>query len=381
MTDNTQHEALRFTKKPVTIEAIQWTGENLREVITFTDGHTDTRSHHAGMAWEAYADLVARDGLKIYTLEGKMLANVGDWIIRGVKGEFYPCKPDIFEASYSPAALVEAQQAAPSAAVALSDDLRDRLVAISEAVADQDDRAAQAMLREILAAPQPSPTAQADSQPAVDESYKQALGSKNCMQCCVSYMLGLPLESVPEFATAGGWDRFASFAESQGYAAVMLPGNREFEADYLASGTTARGTSHMVGMNDGKLVHDPHPSNAGLVEVQCVWLLAKKATPQRHHDERAAFEASAKAYTSNVRFERDEHDYADMTASLLWHGWKLRAARAPADSVLEDAARYRMLRRGQHWSVINGVGDTLRAEELDAAIDAARSKAKEGGAA
>ena len=63
------------------------------------------------------------------------------------------------------AALVEAQQPATSAAVALSDDLRDRLVAISEAIADQDDRAAQAMLREILAAPQPSPTPQADSQP------------------------------------------------------------------------------------------------------------------------------------------------------------------------------------------------------------------------
>jgi len=95
--DNQQgaQEALRFTKKPVTIEAIQWTGKNLREVITFTDGPPDTRSHHAGMAWEAYADLVARDGLKIYTLEGKMLANHGDWIIRGVKGEYYPCKPDI----------------------------------------------------------------------------------------------------------------------------------------------------------------------------------------------------------------------------------------------------------------------------------------------
>ena len=48
----------------------------------------------------------------------------------------------------------------------------------------------------------------------------------------------------------------------------------------------------------------------------------------------------------------------------------------PEDAL--DAARYRMLRRGQHLSVINGVGDTLRAEELDAAIDAARSKAKEG---
>ncbi len=105
-------EALRFTKKPVTIEAIQWTRKNLRAAITFTDGPPDTRSMHAGMAWEAYADLVARDGLKIYTLEGKMLANVGDWIIRGVKGEYYPCKPDIFEATYSPAAQVEALSAA-----------------------------------------------------------------------------------------------------------------------------------------------------------------------------------------------------------------------------------------------------------------------------
>lgn len=54
----------------------------------------------------------------------------------------------------------------PSATVALSGDLRDGLVAISKAIADQDDRAAQAMLKEILAAPQPSPTAQADSAPA-----------------------------------------------------------------------------------------------------------------------------------------------------------------------------------------------------------------------
>ena len=92
--------AMWFTKKPVTIQAIQWTGENLREVITFTDGPPDTRSHHAGMAWDAYRDLVARDGLKIYTLEGKMLASPGDWIIRGVKGELYPCKPDIFEMTY-----------------------------------------------------------------------------------------------------------------------------------------------------------------------------------------------------------------------------------------------------------------------------------------
>ena len=64
--------------------------------------------------------------------------------------------------------LPGAPQPVPSAAVALSDDLRDGLVAISKAVADQDDRAAQAMLKGILAAPQPSPTAQAaESVPAI----------------------------------------------------------------------------------------------------------------------------------------------------------------------------------------------------------------------
>lgn len=108
-------EARLFTKKPVTIAAIQWTGKNLREVIAFTDGPPDTRTTHAGMAWEAYTDLVARDGLKIYTLEGKMLASPGDWIIRGVKGEYYPCKPDIFEATYSPAALAAGQATAAQA--------------------------------------------------------------------------------------------------------------------------------------------------------------------------------------------------------------------------------------------------------------------------
>lgn len=95
----------RYRKKPVVIDAIQWTGDNLRDVICFTDGPPDTRTNHAGMMWEKYEDLVQRDGLKIYTLEGTMNANIGDYIIKGVKGEFYPCKPDIFAATYDPADL------------------------------------------------------------------------------------------------------------------------------------------------------------------------------------------------------------------------------------------------------------------------------------
>lgn len=92
-----------YRKKPVVVKAVQWTGENLREVIAFTDGPPETKSHHAGMMWEQYEDLVRKNGLKIYTLEGKMDASPGDWIIKGVKGEFYPCKPDIFAATYDPA--------------------------------------------------------------------------------------------------------------------------------------------------------------------------------------------------------------------------------------------------------------------------------------
>lgn len=89
-----------FRKRPVVIQAIEWTGGNLRQVITFTDGPPDTRSMHAGMKWEEYCDLVGKEGLKIYTLEGVMKADVGDFIIKGIKGEHYPCKPDVFSRSY-----------------------------------------------------------------------------------------------------------------------------------------------------------------------------------------------------------------------------------------------------------------------------------------
>lgn len=89
-----------YRKRPVVIEAVQWTGDNLNKIITFTDGPPEVRSMHAGEKWEDYEAIVKRDGLKIYTLEGVMSANVGDWIIKGVKGEFYPRKPEIFTATY-----------------------------------------------------------------------------------------------------------------------------------------------------------------------------------------------------------------------------------------------------------------------------------------
>ncbi|MFB4472159.1 hypothetical protein ACDI16_04280 [Oceanobacillus caeni] len=76
----------KYRKKPVEIDAIQWTGDNVKEVSNFISG-THSILPFAGIVF-------------IETLEGKMEANVGDYIIKGVKGEFYPCKPDIFKQTY-----------------------------------------------------------------------------------------------------------------------------------------------------------------------------------------------------------------------------------------------------------------------------------------
>ncbi|MDO8415507.1 MAG: hypothetical protein Q7S87_04780 [Agitococcus sp.] len=91
---------MKFRKKPVVIEAVKWTGENLFEIITFISEKPDLRGQIASDKWHEYKDIVKRDGLIIKTLEGQHIANIGDWIIKGVQSEFYPCKPDIFEATY-----------------------------------------------------------------------------------------------------------------------------------------------------------------------------------------------------------------------------------------------------------------------------------------
>lgn len=80
-----------FRKKPVVITAIQWTGDNVNAI------------------WDAFgAECIYGptetnpDWLLIDTLEGRVRASLGDWVIRGVAGEVYPCRSDIFEATYEP---------------------------------------------------------------------------------------------------------------------------------------------------------------------------------------------------------------------------------------------------------------------------------------
>lgn len=107
----------RYTKKPVTIEALQWTGDNLAEVLQFTGKHPDFNKWFS--SFEDYKNHVESNGFifKILTLEGSMKAAVGDYIIRGVHGEYYPCKPDIFDKTYEPESSNNAIQAAKVEAV------------------------------------------------------------------------------------------------------------------------------------------------------------------------------------------------------------------------------------------------------------------------
>lgn len=85
----------KFRKKPVIVEAVQLLPETVQECYDFVGAK--------GNFPECGMGIDPADGqFKITTLEGVHIASVGDFIIKGVKGEFYPCKPDIFEATYEP---------------------------------------------------------------------------------------------------------------------------------------------------------------------------------------------------------------------------------------------------------------------------------------
>ena len=74
----------QYKKKPIIVSAVKWDGGNLQEINTFTDNKA----------------MVKNNVLIIPTLEGAMAAEVGSYIIKGVKGEYYPCRGDIFEDTY-----------------------------------------------------------------------------------------------------------------------------------------------------------------------------------------------------------------------------------------------------------------------------------------
>lgn len=83
----------KFRKKPAVIDAFLWTGgpDQTEDPEWIVEAIKDGKVHFA---------VIGGPAMFIETLEGQMKASSGDWIIRGVKGEIYPCKPDIFELTY-----------------------------------------------------------------------------------------------------------------------------------------------------------------------------------------------------------------------------------------------------------------------------------------
>lgn len=86
---------MKYRKKPVVIEAFKWTGGPEQT----EDPEWITEAIKKGTAYFLHSG-TPKAKMMIKTLEGLMMARLGDYVIQGIKGEIYPCKPDIFEASY-----------------------------------------------------------------------------------------------------------------------------------------------------------------------------------------------------------------------------------------------------------------------------------------
>lgn len=92
---------MEFVKKPIVIEAVQWKIDNVEEVVALQNDASPVLTFSG-------------DNVLIETREGTMMADPDDWIIRGIAGEIYPCKPEIFEATYEQVvALGEEEPTAP----------------------------------------------------------------------------------------------------------------------------------------------------------------------------------------------------------------------------------------------------------------------------
>jgi hypothetical protein len=90
---------MKFRKKPIIIEAKQLTPETAEEVGEWCGAKKCVKDSYNSYLW-GWGLPIERRSLSIDTLEGEMSASIGDWIIQGIQGEFYPCKPDIFALTY-----------------------------------------------------------------------------------------------------------------------------------------------------------------------------------------------------------------------------------------------------------------------------------------
>jgi len=96
-----EEHVTRWRKKPVVIEAAQLTRQVAYDCLR--TGQPFAFGRRLSGDWHEGRGIVYNAWVTIDTLEGRMRCEIGDWLIKGIKGELYPCKNDIFEATYEPA--------------------------------------------------------------------------------------------------------------------------------------------------------------------------------------------------------------------------------------------------------------------------------------
>lgn len=104
----------------------------------------------------------------------------------------------------------------------------------------------------------------------------------NCTEAALATLLGLKLSDIPDFPHESPyqfWEALDDYLQSIGYVRLMMGNNYVPECNYLASGPSSRGCSHMVVMYEGKLAHDPHPSREGLLQVDVVHMIVPILNP------------------------------------------------------------------------------------------------------
>lgn len=101
---NDAHESTKY-RKTGTVEAIRWTGDNLFDVITFTDGKPDLTDREMQERWGGYCSLVDREGFRVKSAEGYIDTPIGHWVLKGSNGDVWPCSDEYFQSNYEQARL------------------------------------------------------------------------------------------------------------------------------------------------------------------------------------------------------------------------------------------------------------------------------------
>lgn len=91
---------MKYRNGSALVDAIQWTGSNLQEIVMFASGSNDIKGASIDMPWEDFERQIARDGLKIYTHQGRVDAHIGDWIIKAIDGQHFPLNAEVFAQTY-----------------------------------------------------------------------------------------------------------------------------------------------------------------------------------------------------------------------------------------------------------------------------------------